>query len=221
MAEWLKLLLYALRSLFKSRARLEAENLVLRQQLNILLRSLPKRVRLTNSDRLQLIWLYRLCPSILNAIGVIRPETLTRWHQRGFRAYWRRKSRPRVGRPQLDRELRDLIRQMSLANRLWGAPRIHGELLMLGIEVAQSSVAKYMVPRSRRPPSQSWKTFLRNHAAGIASLDLFVVPTACFKLFYGLVILRHDRRRLVGFGVTAHPTAEWIAQQVTEAFPWD
>ncbi len=160
-------------------------------------------------------------PSILNAILVIRPETLIRWHRRGFRAYWRWKSRPRVGRPQLDGELRDLIRQMSMANPLWGAPRIHGELLMLGIEVAQSTVAKYMVPRSRRPPSQSWKTFLPNYAAGIASIDLFVVPTAFFKLLYGLVILHHDRRRVVGFGVTAHPTAEWIAQQVTEAFPWD
>jgi transposase InsO family protein len=221
MAEWLKLLACALRSRFKSRARLEAENLVLRQQINILVRRLPKRVRLTNLDRLRLVWLYRVFPSILNAIGVIRPETLIRWHRRGFRAYWRWKSRPRVGRPRIDGELRDLIRQMSMANPLWGAPRIHGELLMLGIEIAQSTVAKYMVPRSRRPPSQSWKTFLRNHAAGIAAIDLFVVPTAFFKLLYGLVILRHDRRRLVGFGVTAHPTAEWIAQQVTEAFPWD
>jgi transposase InsO family protein len=139
----------------------------------------------------------------------------------GFRAYWRWKSRPGAGRPPIAGELRDLIRQMSMANPLWGAPRIHGELLMLGIEIAQSTVAKYMVPRSRRPPSQSWKTFLRNHAAGIASIDLFVIPTAFFKLLYGLVILRHDRRRLVGFGVTAHPTAEWIAGQMTEAFPWD
>ncbi len=158
MAEWLKLLAYALRARFKSRARLEAENLVLRQQLNILVRKLPKRVRLTNADRLRLVWLYRLFPSILNAIEVIKPETLIRWHRRGFRAYWRWKSRPGVGRPQLDGELRDLIRQMSMANPLWGAPRIHGELLMLGIEIAQSTVAKYMVPRSRRPPSQSWKT---------------------------------------------------------------
>jgi hypothetical protein len=142
MAEWLKLLAYALRARFKSRARLEAENLVLRQQLNILVRKLPKRVRLTNADRLRLVWLYRLFPSILNAIEVIRPETLIRWHRRGFRAYWRWKSRPGVGRPQLDGELRDLIRQMSMANPLWGAPRIHGELLMLGIEIAQSTVAK-------------------------------------------------------------------------------
>ena len=110
---------------------------------------------------------------------------------------------------------------MSMANPLWGAPRIHGELLMLGIDEPQSTVAKYMVPRSRRPPSQSWKTFLRNHAAGIASIDLFVVPTAFFELLYGLVILGQERRRLIGFGVTAHPTAEWIARQVTEALPWD
>jgi transposase InsO family protein len=110
---------------------------------------------------------------------------------------------------------------MSMANPLWGAPRIHGELLMLGIDVAQSTVAKYMVPRSWRPPSQGWKTFLRNQAAGIASIDLFVVPTAFFKLLYGLVILGHERRRLIGFGVTAYPTAEWIAGQVTDAFPWD
>ena len=133
MAEWLKLPAYALRSLFKSQARLAAENLVLRQQIDILVRKLPKRVRLTNSDRLGLVWLYRVFPSILNAIGVIRPETLIRWHRRGFRAHWRWKSRPRVGRPQIDGELRDLIRQMSMANPLWGARRIHGELLMPGI----------------------------------------------------------------------------------------
>ena len=221
MVEWLKQLAYALSLRFKSRARLEAENLVLRQQLNVLMRKLPKRLRLTNSDRLLLVWLYRLFPSILSAIRIVRPETVIRWHRRGFQAYWRWKSRPGVGRPPIDGEIRDLIRQMSMANPLWGAPRIHGELLMLGIDVAQSTVAKYMVPRSRRPPSQSWKTFLRNHAAGIASIDLFVVPTAFFKLLYGLVILGHERRRLIGFGVTAHPTAEWIARQVTEAFPWD
>jgi transposase InsO family protein len=221
MFEWLKEVAYALSLRFKSRARLEAENLVLRQQVNILIRKLPKRLQLTNSDRLLLVWLYRLFPSILSAIRIVRPETVIRWHRRGFRAYWRWKSRPCVGRPPIDGDIRELIRQMSMANPLWGAPRIHGELHMLGIDVAQSTVAKYMVPRSRRPPSQNWKTFLRNHAAGIASIDLFVVPTAFFKLLYGLVILSHERRRLIGFGVTAHPTAEWIARQVTEAFPWD
>ena len=194
---------------------------MLRQQLNVLIRKLPKRLRLTNSDRLLLVWLYRLFPSILSVIRIVRPETVIRWHRRGFQAYWRWKSRPGVGRPRIDGKIRDLIRQMSMANPLWGAPRVHGELLMLGIEVAQSTVAKYMVPRSQRPPSQSWKTFLHNHAAGIASIDLFVVPTAFFKLLYAVVILGHERRRLIGFGVTAHPSAEWIARQVTEAFPWD
>ena len=221
MVEWLRQLTYAVSLRFKSRARLEAENLVLRQQLNVLMRKLPKRLRLRNSDRLLLVWLYWVFPSILSAIQIVKPETVIRWHRCGFQAYWRWKSRSGVGRPPIDGEIRDLIRQISMANPLWGAPRIHGELLMLGIEVAQSTVAKYMVPRSRRPPSQSWKTFLRNHAAGVASIDLFVVPTAFFKLLYGLVILGHQRRRLIGFGVTAHPTAEWIARQVTEAFPWD
>jgi transposase InsO family protein len=156
----------------------------------------------------------------LNVITVVKPETVIRWHRRGFRAYRRWKSRRRGGRPRIDREIRDLIRRMSRENPLWGAPRIHGELLMLGIEVAQSTVARYM-SRRQGPPSQGWKTFLRNHAAGIASVDLFVVRTISFKLLYGLVILRHARRRLVRIGVTNNPTAEWIAGQVTDAFPWD
>jgi transposase InsO family protein len=143
-----------------------------------------------------------------------------RWHRRGFRAYWRWKSRRNGGRPRFDREIRDLIRKMSKENPLWGAPRIHGELLMLGIEVAESTVARYMT-RRQGPPSQGWKTFLSNHAAGIASIDLLVVRTISFKLLYGLVILRHARRRLVSVSVTNNPTAEWIAGQVIDAFPWD
>jgi transposase InsO family protein len=169
---------------------------------------------------LVLVCLYRLFPSLLDAVVIVKPETLLRWHRRRFRAYWRWKSGWRGGRPKLDKELRDLIRRISCENPLWGAPRIHGELLMLGIEVAQSTVAKYM-PQRPRPRSQGWKTFLRNPAAGIASLDLFVVRTISFKLLYGLVILQHGRRRLAGVGVTANPTAEWIAGQVTEAFPWN
>ena len=166
------------------------------------------------------VWLCRMFPSILNAITVIKPETVIRWHRSGFGAYWRWKSRQRGGRPRIDHETRDLIRRMSKENPLWGAPRIHGELLMLGIEVAQSTVARYMTKR-QGPPSQGWKTFLRNHAAGIASLDLFVVRTISFKLLYGLVILRHARRRLVSISVTSNPTSEWIAGQLTDAFPWD
>jgi hypothetical protein len=138
----------------------------------------------------------------------------------GFIAFWRWKTRSRGGRPQIPREIRDLIREMSRVNGLWGAPRIHGELLKLGIEVAQSTVAKYMVKRPRRP-GQSWTTFLRNHAVGIAGADMFVVPTIGFKLLYCLVLLVHGRRELVQHAVTAHPAAEWVARQMTEVFPWD
>ena len=128
--------------------------------------------------------------------------------------------RSRGGRPAIPREIRDLIQEMSRANGLWGAPRIHGELLKLGIEVSQSTVARYMIKHPGRP-GQSWTTFLRNHAAGIAAVDLFVVPTIGFKLLYCLAFLAHGRRELVHHAVTAHPTAEWIAQRMTEAFPWD
>ena len=144
---------------------------------------------------------------------------MIRWHRAGFRAYWRWKSRPRGGRPKTPADIRQLIRDMSAANPLWGAPRIHGELLKLGIDVGQTTVAKYMA-RRRRPPSQGWKTFLRNHADGIASMDLFVVPTISFRLLYGFLILQHSRRRLLWLGVTARPSAYWIAHQLTEAYGW-
>ena len=203
---------------FKSKSRLEAENAVLRLQLAVLRRKVRGRVQLTNGDRLFLIYLYRWFPSVLKAITSIRPETLVRWHRAGFRRYWRWKSRSQVGRPQIDADLRVLIQRMSRDNPLWGAPRIHGELLKLGFEVAQSSVAKYMVKR-RGPPSQGWFTFLRNHAPNIAAMDLFVVPTIGFDLLYVLVIVRLERRDLVWVNVTPNPTSEWIARQVTEAFP--
>jgi transposase InsO family protein len=212
--------LAALASPFKSKLRLEAENAVLRHQLMVLKRKLHGRVRLTNHDRWFFIWLYRWFPSILKALTIIRPETLVRWHRAGFRCYWRWKSRPLGGRPQIDTELRGLIRQMSMENPLWGAPRIHGELLKLGFEIAQSSVAKYMVKR-QAPPSQGWRTFLQNHAPDIAAMDLFVVPTISFDLLYAFVVVRLDRRDLVWINVTTHPTAEWVARQITEAFPWN
>jgi transposase InsO family protein len=178
------------------------------------------RVRFTNGDRLFFIQLYRWFPSILKVITIIRPETLVRWHRAGFRRYWRWKSRPLGGRAQVDADLRALIRRMSVDNPLWGAPRIHGELLKLGFEVAQSSVAKYMVKRFG-PPSRAWCTFLRNHSADIAAMDLFVVPTFGLRLLYGFIIVRLARRDLVWINVTAHPTAEWIARQITEALPWN
>jgi hypothetical protein len=209
-----------LASLFKSNVRLEAENAVLRHQLIGLRRKLKDRARLTNNDRSFFVQLYRWFPSILPVLMIIRPETLVRWHRAGFRRYWRWKSRRRGGRPPIEAELRALIRQMSRENLLWGAPRIHGELLKLGFELAQSSVAKYMV-KHRGPPSQGWRTFLRNHAPDIAAMDLFVVPTIGFRMLYGFVIIRLDRRDLVWINVTTNPTAEWVARQITEAFPWD
>jgi transposase InsO family protein len=209
-----------LASAFKSKIRLEAENATLRHQLAVLRRKLKGRAHLTNNDRWFFVQLYRWFPSILPVLMIIRPETLVRWHRAGFRRYWRWKSRRQGGRPPIKAELRALIRQMSTENELWGAPRIHGELLKLGVEVAQSSVAKYMVKR-RGPPSQGWRTFLRNHAPEVAAMDLFVVPTIGFKLLYGLVVVRIHRRDLVCINVTANPTAEWVARQITEAFPWN
>ena len=167
-----------------------------------------------------LVQLYHWVPSIRRVLAIVRPETVVRWHRAGFRCYWRWKSRSRGGRPQVSAELRASIRRISIENPLWGAPRIQGELLKLGFEVAQSSVAKYMVKRCG-PPSQGWRTFLRNHAPDIAAIDLFVVPTIGFDLLYALVIVRLDRRQLVWINVTQHPTAGWIARQLSEAFPWD
>jgi transposase InsO family protein len=155
-----------------------------------------------------------------DTLAIVRPDTVIRWHRAGFRLYWRWKSRRRCGRPAVSLVMRRLIRDMSIANPLWGAPRIHGELLKLGIDVGQTSVAKYMA-RRRGPPSQGWRTFLRNHADGIVAMDLFVVPTISFRLLYGLLIMGHGRRQILWFGVTAQPTAEWIANQLTEACGWE
>ena len=216
----LSFVLAVLTSPFKSKSRLEAENAALRHQLIILRRKVRRRVWPTNNDRWFLVQLYRWFPSILQVVTIIQPETIVRWHRAGFRFYWRWKSRPRGGRPQIEADLRALIRQMSQDNPLWGAPRIHGELLKLGFEIAQSSVHKYMVKR-RGPPRQGWRTFLWNHAPDIAAMDLFVVPTISFDLLYAFVIVHLDRRELVWINVTTNPTAEWIARQLTEAFPWN
>jgi len=188
-------------------------------QLTIAMRQAPPRLRLRGSDRALLTLMTRVWPGLLGAVQVVQPETVLRWHRAGFRAFWRWKSRNRAGRPRIDRGLRDLIRRMSRENPLWGASRIHGELLMLGFEVAQSTVSKYMV-RPSKPPSQGWKTFLRNHAEAIAAIDMCVVPTATFERLFAFLVLGHGRRRLLWFEVTRHPTAEWLARQITEAFPW-
>ena len=203
---------------FRGRAELELEVIALRHQLAVLRRQRSGRTQLFAIDRLIWVWLYRVWPRFLNVLVVVKPATVIQWHRRGFRLYWRWRSKS--GRPSINRELRDLILQMSEANSLWGAPRIHGELLKLGIEVSQATVAKYMV-RRQGAPSPSWRSFLRNHAEGIAAIDMFVVASASFRLLYVMIILAHDRRKIMRTAVTEHPTEAWLSRQVTEAFPWD
>jgi len=163
-------------------------------------------------------WLSRSWHGWRSALHIVQPETVLAWHRHGFRLFWTWKSRHRMGRPALSRDVRALIREMCTANPLWGAPRIHGELRKLGISVSQSTVAAYM-RRHPRPPSQTWRTFLANHANQIMAADLFVVPTVTFRLLFVLVILAHDRRQIIHVAVTAHPTAAWTAQQLRNAFP--
>jgi len=198
----------------------EADVMALRHQVMTLQRKLGRRPSLTRWDRLLFVALYHVQPEVLRSVAIVRPETVVRWHRAGFRLLWTRRSRGKPGRPRISQDLRRLIRQISGENPLWGAPRIHGELLKLGITVSQSTVASYMV-RHRRPPSQGWRTFLVNHVDGIAAIDLFVVPTMSFRLLYGLVILSLGRREIVHVGATYHPTAGWLARQITEAFPWE
>ena len=199
--------------LVESRSRLEAENLLLRHRLNVALRKAPARLRLRGCDRAILVWLVRLWPNLLGAVQVVKPETVLHWHRAGFRACWRWKSKNRARRPKINRDLRDLIQRMSRENPLWGAPRIHGELLRLGIDVAQSTVSKYMI-RGCKPPSQSWKTFLRNHAEAIAAIDMCVVPTVTFERLFAFLVRGHGRRELLWFEVTRHPTAGWLVDRI-------
>ena len=214
-------LLFSVPACFRTRAVLQAEILALRHQLLVLQRSDScHRLRLRSTDRLLLVWLSRLWTDWRSALIIVKPETVIAWHRQGFRLYWRWKSRLPAGRPSVSTEVADLIRRMSVANPRWGAPRIHGELMKLGISISQATVAKYMV-RHRKPPSQNWRTFLENHMQNLVSADFFVVPTITFRLLFVFVILSHDRRRPIHFAVTANPTAEWTARQLLEAFPWD
>jgi len=199
----------------RAQRELALENVALRQQLAVWKARQP-RPRLTEMDRIFWVVLSRLWKNWRSSLRVVRPETVVRWHRQGFRRYWAWKSGRRPGRPLISRDLRDLIRRMSHANPLWGAPRIHGELLKLGLTVSQATVSKYML-RPRRPPSQAWRAFLRNHAEDLIALDFFTVPTATFRVLFVLVVLSHGRRRLVHFNVTEHPTAEWTARQLIEA----
>ena len=207
-------------SVFKTRQQLLTENLVLRQQLAVLNRSV-KRPQLSCYDRLFWVLVSRFWAHWSKALIIVQPQTVLRWHRQGFRLYWSWKSRKqKLGHPCIDPAIRNLIRTMSQANPLWGAPRIHGELLKLDIHLSQATVSKYMI-RNRKPPSQSWKTFLNNHASDLVSIDFLTVPTATFRVLYVFLVLSNERRSVLHFGITDHPTAEWTAQQMVEAFPYD
>lgn len=209
----------ALRSALETRQDLVLENLALRHQLAVLARS-DRRPRFTPADRLLWIWLRWLWGHWTDSLVLVRPATVLRWHREGFRRYWARKCRRRPGRPGVDPELLKLIRRMASANPLWGAPRIHGELLKLGIDVSERTVSRHM-PKRRKPPSQTWRTFLDNHVGELVSIDFFTVPTARFQVVFGFLVLSHNRRRVLHFNATDHPTAEWTARQIVQTFPWN
>jgi transposase InsO family protein len=213
-------LLRSLISTLASHRKLALENLALRQQIAVLRRSV-NRPHLKKGDRLFWALLSRIWTNWAETLTIVKPETVIRWHRKGFRLYWTWKSRRKgKGRPAVASAIRELIRKMSWANPCWGAPRVHGELLKLGIDISQAAVSKYMV-RHRKPPSQSWRTFLDNHVGDLVSVDFFTVTTVTFKVLCVFVVLAHDRRRVIHFNVTGSPTAKWTAQQIVEAFPWD
>jgi transposase InsO family protein len=202
----LSALLATARSSLKSQHVLALENLALRQQLAILRR---------RTKRLSRLW-----TGWQGTLIVVKPQTVISWHRKGFKLYWTWKSRNKGGRPRVDVTIRRLIRQMANDNATWGAPRIHGELLKLGFDVSEPTVSRYM-PRRRKPPSQTWRTFLLNHSKDLVSIDFFVVPTVTFRLLYVFVVLEHERRRVVHINVTDGPSARWTGQQIVNAFPYD
>ena len=213
-------LLASLSATIRCRAALQLEILALRHQTGNLQRSV-KRPKLTPADRFLWAWLCTVWQDWKSGAFIMKPATVIGWQRKGFRLFWTwtiRHGQP--GRPAVPKAVRELIRTMSRENPIWGAPRIYGELLKLGIDIGETSVSKYMV-RPRRPPSQTWRTFLENHVKNLVSVDFFAVPTIRFQILYVFLVLAHDRRRIVHFAVTAHPTAEWTAQQMREAFPWD
>jgi putative transposase len=217
---WITLLLALINTLLTDRSRLALENVALRQQITVLKRSV-KRAKINDSDRVFWILMRRLLDSWRDTLLIVKPETVIKWHRKGWKYFWHRKSRRgSPGRPKIDPEVIELIRRMSRDNVLWGAPHIRSELALLGHHVAESTVAKYMI-RQPRQPSQTWRTFIANHMTVTAACDFFVVPTLTFKSLYCFVVLAHDRRTILHMNVTRHPTDEWTAQQIREAFPGD
>jgi transposase InsO family protein len=219
MFELLTVVLATLRAGLRSRTDLLAENLLLRHQLAVLTRATRKRPRVRARDKLLWVVAHRVCRDWRRHLALVRPETVVGWHRRGWRLFWRWRSRCRLGRPRLSPEVRDLIATIARDNPLWGTERIRGELLKLGLVVSNRSIRRYR-RRPPRPPGQTWCTFLRNHRPSIWAVDLFTVQTLTFRTLYVLLFIAHDRRELVHLAVTAHPTATWIWRQLIAATPW-
>jgi len=218
--EFIYFVISIIRVTFMDQGELAAENLALRQQLAVLQRQ-SKRPRLKKRDRIFWVWLSRFWKNWRSVLVIVQPATVVSWHRKGFKLYWRWKSRAKKpGRPPIWREIRNLVRRMCRENPTWGAPRIHSELCLLGYDVSETTVDNYMI-RDRKPPSPTWRTFLDHHLQGIVAIDFFTMPTATFRILFTFIVLRHDRRMVVHFNVTEHPTAKWTAQQIVEAFPED
>ena len=219
MLDLLLALIAAVRVFFRSRTDTSLEVLALRQQVSVLKRKHP-RPTVNRFDRMFWIMLRRVWSRWTDALVIVKPETVVGWHRAGFRLYWRWQSRPRGRRPKVTGEIKDLIRRMSTENAGWGAPKIHGELLKLGFLISERTVARYLKRvRHRGDPARRWLAFLENHRDVIVAIDFFTVPTLTFQLLYCLFIIEHGRRRILHFNVTAHPTSEWVVQQLREAFP--
>lgn len=211
-----------IRSLFRSREYLALENLALRQQVAVLKRENP-RPRIRWFDRVFWVGLRRFWSNWANALIIVQPETVVHWHRQGYKLYWNAISRKgkRRGRPRKDKEIRDLIRQMALENG-WRAPRIHAELLMLGFDVSERTVSRYLPKRESNPDKVAkWKAFWKNHKNEIAAMDFFMVPNVTFRQLYGFFIIRHKRREIIHYAATFNPTAIWVVQQLRNAFPYD
>ena len=219
MWDWVRIVGWSVVSALKSRRDLALENLALRHQLMVLQRQ-PGRPRLKDRDRLFWVCMCRRWQSWHRALVLVQPATVVKWHRKGFRAYWRRRSRSNRGRPRVDPQIQKLIRDMWASNPTWGKPRIQAELAKIGIQVSDSTVRRYRPPLSS-PPSQSWRAFLDNHVRDIVAIDFFIVPTVTFRVLYVLLIMSHDRRRILHVNVTTSPSAQWTAQQIVEAFPYD
>lgn len=219
MMKFLSFIKFLLSIFFRDHSTIIAENMALKHQITVLQRSVRKP-KIRKKDRILWVLLSKLWNGWKKSLFIVQPETVIKWHRQGFKLYWKIKSKHKIGRPSISYKIIVLIHQMSKENSTWGAPHIRSELLLLGYDITESTIAKYMI-KERKPPSQTWKTFLKNHMHSTVAIDFFVLPTITFRVFYVFIILRHSDRKLLHFNVTTNPTAQWTANQIVQAFPYD